>query len=244
MAEEKESLHIKFEGASGNEVIIRHGQAEPIHVPKPISLSGNFKAPAEFVAKRFVSVNEMLDQYPAEECHVLFNEGDLSITLVAGEQERDTITVVGKLTINPFLSSLNINGRGHKHSDLLTLIRFVPHYFALREDHKKLVIGLQNFEVKTDTEHKAQNDRQGTVENRQFTRAQSSLTGMNIRLMVPLFEGYEPAPVDLTIEIEPNNGTVLIYLVSETFQEFYDDAVKALFDEQRPVFEPFVIIDK
>ena len=244
MSDEKESLHIKFDGPSGNEVVIRHGQAEPIHVPSKLTLSGKFEAPAEFVAKRFIQASGQYDNYHKRDCHVIFNEKDLSITLVAGEQERDTITVYGALKKNPFLESLCINGRGHKHTDLLSLIRFKPHFFANREDHRKLVIGLQNFEVKTDTEHKAQNDRQGTVENRQFTKAQSSLTGMAIVLNVPLFEGYEPAPIQLSIEVEPNNGSVLLYLVSETFEEFYDDAVKAQFDAQRPTFDPFVIIEQ
>jgi hypothetical protein len=244
MSQEKESLHIKFDGPAGNEVVIRHGQAEPIHVPRPLTLSGNFNAPAEFVKKRKSVNGNDLDKWGNLYCHTFFNKEDLAITLVAGEQERDTITVVGKLVKNPFLESLCINGRGHKHTDLLNLIRFKPHLFADRADHKKLVLGLQNFEVKTDSEHKAVNDRAGTMDNRQFTRAQSSLTGLTIRLNVPLFEGYEPAPIDLTVEVEPNNGSVLLYLVSETFEEFYDDAVNAQFDAQREVFEPFVIIEQ
>lgn len=244
MSQEQESLHIKFDGAAGNEVVIRHGSAEPIHVATKMGLSGNFKAPAEFVAKRYVSEMDILDRFDASDCHVVFNKKDLSITLTAGEQERDTITVMGQLTKNPFLESLHINGRGHKHTDLLTLIRHKPHFFANREEHRKLVMGLMNFEVKTESDHKAQNDRQGTVENRQYTKAQSSLSGLSIVLNVPLFEGYEPAPIDLYIEIEPNNGSVLLYLVSETFEEFYDDAVQAQFNSQRSVFEPFVIIEK
>lgn len=239
-----DTLHLKIESLDENELVIRHGEAAKIHLEPAISLVGNFGAPAEFVSKRYTESVKMLDRFDVSDCHVYFNKSDLSITLIAGEQERDTITVGGKLKKNPFLESLSINGRGYRNTELLQLIKYKPHYFKSREEHKSLVHGLMNFEVKTESDHKSANDRLGSIENHQYTKAQSKLSGFKFQLYVPFFEGYEPATIDLTIEIEPSNGTVLLYLVSETFEEFYDDAVKAKFDEQRPIFEPFVIIEK
>ncbi|WP_019986483.1 hypothetical protein [Rudanella lutea] len=235
---------IRVESCEGNELIIRHGEAETIHEPKPMGLSGNFNAPAEFVRKRSIPDGVVLDIYPNSACHVLFNKKALSITLVAGEQNRDTITITGRLKKHPFLDSLGLNEKAWNKDALLKTIRFKGNFFADRGVHRELVTRLQRFEVKTSSEHQDVNDRLGNIEKRNAAKASSELAGMTIALYCPLFEGGQPASITFTIELEPNNGTVTLYLIAEEFEELWDTAVAAQFDAQRPVFEPFVIIDQ
>lgn len=242
MSSEKESLHIKFEGAAGPEVVIRHGDAEPIHVPSKLVLGGDFFAPAEFVKKRYDEASNTLDEYNGDNCHVYFVRNSLEIKLVAGEQERAGIIVTGTMKKNPFIDQLQINGSGHTLKGLLQLIRFKPHFFPNRQDHKDLVFQLQNVEVTTNTNIKQFDDRSGNKESSIAEKATTKLAGKIFDMHVPLFENEPPATIKLQIEVEPNNGTVLLYLISETFEEFYEKAVKALFDVQRATFEPFVII--
>jgi hypothetical protein len=239
-----ENLHLKIEQFEGSELVIRHGEAEKIHHPGPITLSGDFTAPAEFVKKRAIAGAEELDTFLNSACHVLFNKKALSITLVVGEQLPDTITVKGSLKKNPFLDLLKIDNGGHYHYDLLKLIKQKGHYFESRLIHRAFVLALQSFEVKTETTHRDTNDRAGNTEKTRLTKSQSDLAGKEFSLNIPLFEGGEKAKIDLKIEVEPSNGTVLLCIVSETFEEFWDTAVAAQFDAQRPVFEPFVIIDQ
>lgn len=243
MTPETQSIHLKVEGATP-EVVIRHGEAEPIHVPGPLKLSGRFSAPAEFVMKRSSPNINVLNGYSYKKCNVIFNEKELTITLVVGEQGRDTVTVTGSLKKHPFLSELQINGGGMSPKRLYELIRFKAHYFADRAEHRRLVLLLQNFEAHTSGSVADKNDRQGNTEASRTQRVQTEIAGLEIALNVPLFEGYEPVSVRLSVEVEPANGSVQLFLVSPEFEEFYDGEVKRLFDAQRPVFEPFVIIEK
>lgn len=234
---------MKFEGeAREHEVVVRHGDAPMIHNYKPMALAGRFDAPAEFVKKRYNADVDLLDKYTSDECHVIFDKKNLTITVVAGEQERDTITVTGVLKKDPFLDSLKINSGAHSNKGLLEIIRYKQHLFVDREAHKKLVTGLQKFEVKTSSEHSDVNDRLGTKGASNFQTASNQLTGTSYQLRVPLFEGYDPVIIDLTVEIEPSNGSAIIYLVSETFDEFWDQQVDQQFDSHEETFAPFVII--
>lgn len=227
------------EGAKPGEYVIRFGEAEKVHNIQPIVLRGNFKAPSEYVTKR-----EDLALSDTNTRHVLFDKKNLQITYVEGEQAQDTITVIGTLAPHPFLQALGINQTPHRKDDLLKLIRYKGHYFEDRIAHKELIRTLQTWQVQTTNEHRDINNRQGQIDKGHTIDAKVAIAGKSYTINVPLFEGYEPFPIQFTIEIDVNNGTILIYLISETFEELWETAVDAKFAEQRPAFEPFVIIEK
>lgn len=229
------------EGAQPGEYIIRQGKAEEVHNITPLTLSGDFGAPAEYVQKRgYVKREDWKTS-----CHAIFDKKKLSITFVEGEQEKGKTTVTGALRIHPFLDALKINDpTGHRKDDLLNIVRYKGHYFADRTAHKELVNLLRNWESSTKTDIKDSNSRTGQVEKSVNIDAKTPVAGKTFTVSVPFFEGHEKMPVTFTIEVEPSGGIPFLYLISETFEELWESAVEAKFEDQRPTFEDFVIIDK
>lgn len=65
--------------AGKGEVVIREGQALPLHEPERVQIHGTIDAPARWIEKREATINQ-------KECYVEVNREEMTITLVTDEK--------------------------------------------------------------------------------------------------------------------------------------------------------------
>nr|WP_293837519.1 hypothetical protein [uncultured Arsenicibacter sp.] len=228
------------ENAQPGEYIIRRGEAGKPHNIEPISLKGNFKAPAEYVSKR----KRVTTETHKDQCSVLFDKPQLSITFTELEQSAGKITVEGKLTRHPFLTSLGLNKSAHSKDSLLQLIRFKGHLFQDRLAHSQLVNQLMRWNIKATINQFDENEKNGNRNTGVSIQAEIPATKDPFEVLVPFFEGDEPYKLQVKIEAEITNSQVLLYVVCENFEELWETAVDSKFDSMRETFAPFAIIER
>lgn len=234
-------LHHTFgEGASKAEVTILHGEAANIYDPEQVVLNGIITAPSEYYTKR-------PDLCPPAQTHAKFSKEDRKITLVVNEKDKFQTIVTGSLKKNKFLKSLHINSTtSYSIADLQKVLRYAKRFFNDPSKHLDLIVKLRNFTTKITSTTVKSDDRAGnkveSFESRVTDFAQANDLGFTLKL--PIFDGTDDVAIAISIEIDVINGSVALYLICDDLDEMEDSLVKAIFEEEKKVFEPFVIIEQ
>lgn len=224
---------------NGNELIIREGKAAELFPPRKVELSGNIEAPGEYFTKRKNEIEPLL-----QKTNVVFDEEGLSILLTVNENDHHAITVSGKLEFFKEFLEFGIN-RNKKYTvdSLYKMLQLKRAYFKNREDHATMLDQLKKFQAKTEIEFASTNDFKGSVAFKKIEVCKTNLTYI-FTLQLPIYKGMNQYAFPVEIYFEPNDGSIICWLVSEDLAELEIKIRDEVMAEQKKIFENVVLIKK
>lgn len=241
MSDKAEQFH--FSTLDGREVVIRHGQALPLHEPQKLSLSGDINTPFEFFYKRVNlfshSILEGPILYDSNKTNVVFNKDAGTLVLSINEDSHLATTVKGTLKLDPIFSQLKVNDedfKGFTPAELAKILRMNRSLFDDKAFFNDLVNSLQKFKAKFDTEFENSNDKRGGVAN-SVVKKMVSEHNYNFSLTVPVFEGLATHIVPIEVDIDySGDAQIRCTLVSVELQEIIDDTKQEIIEKAKDIF--------
>lgn len=233
--------HINFENPGIYTVNVLEGEAQKRYDPRQINLEGTFSSPAEYVTKRRSSMNP-------QDCHVIFDYPNNSITLVENETEHFNCVVKGTLKPHPLLTDLAINSsKSYTAKELHDKLRFQARFFLDRNQHLALMRKLLHFSVKVTTELEKMDDRKGNTTAAKVVQLQGrgdNDLNLDFALNLEMIGGTQPETLYFSTELDVVNNEPRIYLLSDDYIEKFETLKEKMFAEQLPKFADFVTIVK
>lgn len=224
--------------SSNGEVTLRHGDAAPIESIKPLEVSGNIQAPADY----FDHVKDTLD---LKTCHVEVNAENVELTLVVNPQkEFNTAKIVGRARTTPVLTKVfRVNKDQSFSKDSFTrLVKMNRHHFNTVDESYELLATLEKLSVQVEKELTDEKPGRGTM-NQQIKQKVKSSIPEGLTLNVSIFEGEDKLPLYCEIDFELAGNELRFYLVSPDLREYEQRVGEELinkqvirFKDQIPVF--------
>lgn len=224
------NLHVE-KGA--NEVIIRHGQAEPV-VPfrTSIDVSGTLEVPR----KHLENPPMWLTASGPGEIDAPLNHSYVKVDRAKGGirffQDVGTpweSSYEGILRLDPRFEKFGINtGRSYTTLELANFIKMNRSHFETKDKAMLLVTELRQFKAKIDKDVENQADDRG---NRKILMAQAVESNIpeSFMITVPVFKGYAVQALEVEIAIDP--GDLSCTLVSPEVNDYVegtkDDLINA-----------------
>jgi len=223
--------------ASGDEAVLRIGEAPKIYDPIALALTGTINAPADFAENR-------KGEYLFSVAHAVFNKKDMSIVLTLNDGNKFADVIAGKMVMNEFLASLHINSQmPYTRQTLYDTFRHQRRFFYDKASHADLLLTLSNFDDKVYVESQGQKDlSKGQQSAAVQSKLTSNLEGKKIVLVLPLMEGGEKEAIELSIELSANNGQARFWLISDELPEMIDTCIETCFKEQKERLQALGII--
>lgn len=210
-------------------LIVREGQAQPIHPKTPLRLKGDLAAPVLF-AKHTEGID-------VQQAYVLVDPAEYTLKLVTNRQgtEFERQEVTGELRTNPDLEGFKIavgqvpGTFGLK--ELADHLRMRRMFFANPEQCRELVAQLQDFKATTSTDISAKhNERNGSravaVDKR------NDFPTLEIKLRIPLWVGQPASEFFVQINGDVSDSGIRLWLESVELRELIVSTQDVLFQTQ------------
>lgn len=213
------------------ELILRTGEAAPVREPQALKLAGTVESVLDFYNKR--KDGSIADRFPAigpHNSYVAINRVGLTVTLVVTDREHNPIEVSGKMIENPIIKELGINGtKAWTNLQLRQALKLKRSIFESRDDLAALLNNLEQFKVNTDIEFENSNSFQGDVAYKKIISAKANLK-LEFFLNIPIYEGESKRVVKIDFELQPADGSVVMFLVSPDLAEAMDNTRDEVLD--------------
>jgi hypothetical protein len=207
------------------EVVIRRGEARPVHIPNGIEVSGGaIGSVYEYLSKSGVEENEIPNSFVT----VSYEKRTLSLSYSHRRENPDKIA--GGLKVHPDLDLWDINGsKSYSTFSLADFIKMNHHYFENKDVAMKLVTVLRDFKAKVETKIEAADDKRA---NRRVLVAQVAETNIppSFILKLPVFVGADP--ISIEVEININADDLSCSLISPNLKEYIDIQSREIIGEQ------------
>lgn len=211
----------------GNELIIRHGDAEEIVYPKPLAISGTLAAPFQFLQGR--------GELDEKKIHLLIDTNNSQIQLVVGDIDPHTThKITGSLSFNPELRAFEINtAKRWSVRDFIKFCRERKFFFNNPTEHSKLVDGLMKWSANVETLVKEWNDNKGNSLFQLETRVKKADGFIeSFMLNIPIFQGYPKVVFKVEIGLDPKHTGVDLFLISDELMTLiYQERERIITDE-------------
>lgn len=231
-----ENLHLKIE-TNNNEIVIRKGDALPLKEPKVINLSGIITTPADWVAKRVTTIEQL-------KTHVVADYTNRTITLTIDEENHYQIVIAGKLEIFPELSKLSINGNStYDEKELLKKLNFFGRWFTDKSAHKELLSRLQSFKAKVNMTFTNADDFKGTAAIEKLTKIEHEIP-LEFVLSIPVFAGGEEKSFKVEICVSVRDGGISFWLESVELHEIISKVTDEIFEKELARLSDYAIVKK
>lgn len=221
-----------------SELVIRRGEATPVELPQPVVLRGTITAPGRFLVNRRKAVDP-------SRSHVVFNRKKGEIVLIVDEQSKRGYTIQGVLKPNPDLVEFAINTPTMRTvAEMAKYLRMRRQFFQDKDDHRRVMRALEEFTAKSTVKVEQKDDRKGNV--KEVFERKSDLSSFldYFKLKLPLFEGYDPKVFRVEILADVTDGDVRFYLESVDLYEMEVRERESILEEEKKLFEAFVVVEE
>lgn len=221
------------------ELVIRTGEALPLHEEEKVTLTGTLESVRLFVKAR----KEHFDHAKA---YIVIDRENASLTLRVDENNPKGTEVTGQLTVSPEIEKMGINnGEYCSTMDMAETIRHNRIYFGNKTLAMRLITELRNFKAKIDHEIELSDDKRGNTIAHRAQVVQSNIP-QSFDVHMPIFKGGPETVIPVSIEIRPTD--LACTLVSIEAEEHFKESRDKLIDEQvnaiRDEADDILIIEK
>lgn len=230
-----------FATEGNNEIIVRHGQALPLHEVKPVTYSGRLDTPRAFLSKKRDAKNaDDSPYYQPQDATFVVDEEANRVTLYLNEWDTPTDVIAGELKPHPALALFNVNGKQRWGiNQLWEFLKPLGYYFADKEAHRVFLQNLRQFNSKVSTAVSASHDNAGNKKAtyERVVEENSLSNDPTFVLSMPLFQGYEAKTFRVELGFEPTDGGVSIFLTSDELFVLLLEERDALMEVEKQYFE-------
>jgi hypothetical protein len=238
-----QTVNLKVDQLTGNEIIIREGKALEQKPPEKIELSGDIKSVSAFLKTRntyalglqFVDIGKAV---------VEVDKANMTIVLNLDPENHYGASVTGKLELSDELKKWFINqAKTWKLNELTKHLRFNRIDFDDYDKHANLLAGYQSFNFKTYIESQQEADQRGNKKQSFEKKVETGLP-VDFVLNIPIFKGHESQRFHVEICLETTEGSANFWFESTELHELINTQKEIIFNEQLKSCEGFVIINK
>lgn len=241
-----ENLTLKVESVSGNEIVIREGDALPQREPVKINISGDIKTISSFVAGR----KDVSDSLAG---HQYINKGR---AIVEVDKQKRTIilmldpanpyggVITAKMELNPDLAEFCINAKKtFKQKELVDLLKFSGLAFDNAEKHAMLLRSYQSFNAKAYIDMASDSDSRGNKSSSFNKKVETNLP-VDFVLNIPIFKGQDRKRFSVEICLEVTDGGCNFWFESVELKELIEIQSEAILNKELESCADYVIIWK
>ena len=229
-------------GAQGSgqlEVIMREGEALPLHEPVKVEISGVLDSPARWLEKR----PEL--QQITNKCHVRVDREMLLIVLQINENAYYGTMIKGTLSLTDAFRKFHIND-GHSFTlvELAKLFKMNRSFFETKQKAMELVTTLQNFKGKVNKDLEASNDNRGNKKV-DFVQAVESNLPEAFTLHLPIFKGLEAEDVVCEVYVDPDDWSCQLISpdANDIVERYRDEEINKVLDRIEEAMPGVAIIE-
>ncbi|MBQ8066516.1 MAG: hypothetical protein IJ200_12790 [Prevotella sp.] len=229
-------------GAQGSgqlEVIMREGEALPLHEPVKVEISGVLDSPARWLEKR----PEL--QQITNKCHVRVDREMLLIVLQINENAYYGTKIKGTLSLTEAFRKFHIND-GHSFTlvELAKLFKMNRSFFETKQKAMELVTTLQNFKGKVNKDLEASNDNRGNKKV-DFVQAVESNLPEAFTLHLPIFKGLEAEDVVCEVYVDPDDWSCQLISpdANDIVERYRDEEINKVLDRIEEAMPGVAIIE-
>jgi len=226
----KEQLKVKID-AGVQELVIRHGDAEPIHEPNQIVVDGRIKAPIEYFQSRR-KIKE--DYFDLSKVIVLVKPNQYKVVLMADPTSKFGDVIEGQLFGNPTLVEFHLSdktqGEFFTPKELAKVFRRNLRFFDNQDEARRMIHELNNLKVQTSGNIDKREDNRGNKTN-SFEQSVESNVPVSFTLLMPVFEGEKPVRFQVDIFLEVTGSSVHCQLDSVQLLEVIDTESERILGE-------------
>jgi len=229
-------------GAQGSgqlEVIMREGEALPLHEPVKVEISGVLDSPARWLEKR----PEL--QQITNKCHVRVDREMLLIVLQINENAYYGTKIKGTLSLTDAFKKFHIND-GHSFTlvELAKLFKMNRSFFETKQKAMELVTTLQNFKGKVNKDLEASNDNRGNKKV-DFVQAVESNLPEAFTLHLPIFKGLEAEDVVCEVYVDPDDWSCQLISpdANDIVERYRDEEINKVLDRIEEAMPGVAIIE-
>lgn len=229
------------------EIIIREGQAPKVleeKAPLALDIAGQLGCVKEFLSKRINA-----GQFQQKDCRIIVDRNEVSIKFIFNERdEYNRGSVLGRLSLHPDFACLHINrNETWTPVELAMLLKMHRYWFADRAKGMELVTTLMNY--KADIQQKVEQSVEGNGSRADnFAQVVNSNLPKTITLLLPVFQGSKPQPVEIEFFAKVDGRDVSFFLMSpganEIVENFRDEAIDAELSQIKEIAPEIAIIEQ
>ena len=208
------------------DVVIREGEALPLHEPVKVNIVGVLNSPARWLEKR-----QELQQI-TNKCHVTVDREGLKILLQINENAHYGTRIEGRLMLTETFKKFHINdGHSFTLKDLATLFKMNRSFFESKQIAMELVTLLQNFKGKVNKDLEASTDNRGNKKV-DFVQAVESNLPEAFTLHLPIFKGLEAEDVECEVYVDPDDWSCQLISpdANDIVERYRDEAFQEVID--------------
>lgn len=242
-----QNVYFQTEEFNGNELTIREGKALELQPPNKISLSGDIKTVAAFIAKR----NDKLQLETAgyqwinpDRAIVEVDKEKMQIVLMVDPEDRYGPVVTGSLSQAPELEQFCINkNRLFNREELIKLIRFNKIWFADPEAHDTLLKAYQAFSATVNATIGKTSDTRGNVDNAYKKTVETNIP-QSFMLNIPIFKGMDKRKFWVDIAIDSTDASTKFWLESIDLNDIIQVESETILKKELEACSDYVVIWK
>ncbi len=230
-----------------NEVIIRQGEAPKVldeTAPKHYDVCGQINSVSEYLSKRIKT-----GQFEQKDCTILVDREREYVHLLFNERdERKCGSVKGSLARCEDFNLLNLNSdKLWKPEELAKLFKMHRYWFMDRKECMDITSLLSNY--KADIKQKVERAMQENG-SRAYNFAQEVNSNLppRITLLLPVFKGQQPQPIEVetfaSVDGENVSFTLLSPGANEIVNTYRDSAINEEIKNIKAVAPDIVIIEQ
>lgn len=237
-----ENLQLKIESLTGNEIIIREGQALPLQLPETIKIDGDIKSISSFLTKR--SNGYSLQNVDANKAIVIVDKKELTITLCLDKENKFGTIITGKLETSEELKPFSINkNKTFTKEELVKLLKFSRLFFDDAAKHAEMLLAFQKVSSTVNIRANESSDDRGNKE-RAYVKDVTTNAPTEFILNIPVFKGFPPQRFRVEICLDVTDGSARFWFESVELYELVQSQVDAIFNDELEYCKDFVIINK
>jgi hypothetical protein len=220
------------------QLIIRRGDALPLHHPTNTLLQGTISAPSRFIKDRHAD-------FKKNKSHCIINRSDRSIRLELNEQSSvGNYVIIGSITLGNKLLSLNINSDCSPYTpkELSKKLKMLRSIFPDKAGHGKIVSALRNLEAKVNQAINSNDDTKGNVKE-SFDQTVESNIPESFKIKVPILEGEKAVEFEVAVILEVNSSReISCFLESIDAADMIEKEVDKRMDEEIELITEYAVI--